>query len=288
MSQGVAKVRQEGFSLLCKTSGESLNAKFLSRYFRLEDNLGEITASLVKDSYLSEVIQKFYGLRLLAQDKWECLLSFVTATNSNIPSIRRKIDNLCRALGDDLIFDGSTFKTFPTAERLAEATVATIAGCGLGYRAPYVKRVAEAVCSGEIDLSELNVLDYEDAQELLLRELKGEKLLPGVGRKVADCVLLFSCKKDEAFPIDVWITKVIASHYADHLDPRIRKKVEASDVAVLKLSPREYDSISRSMRSYFGIYAGFAQQYLYMSAISGNESSGPVEPVRTARKVNKN
>jgi N-glycosylase/DNA lyase len=285
LPQGIVKIRQEGFSLLCVTSGDKLNPQFVRSYFRLEDDLDLITSSLMKDTHLSEIIQEFYGLRLISQDRWECLLSFVIATNSNIPRIKGMIGNLCNTFGTEMIFEGSSYWLFPSPEQLADAPAAAIAKCGLGYRAPFIKKVAEAVCNGGIDLSELTVLSYPEARNLLLRDLFGSKLLPGVGPKVADCVLLFSCGKNEAFPIDVWIAKTISSHYAPLLEARLRAKVLRKSPERLSLSLKEYDSISGAMRSHFGAYAGFAQQYLYMSAISGPDASATEDDSLPSQKI---
>ena len=138
--------------------------------------------------------------------------------------------------------------------------------CGLGYRAHFLKHVAASVEEGRVDFSELSLLDYEEARRTLVKDLLGEKLLPGVGPKVADCVLLYSYDKDEAFPIDVWIAREIVKSYPTLLDPSLRMKLAPERKA--KIGRGDYDRISSEVRSYFGPYAGYAQQYLFMMARS--------------------
>lgn len=264
VSGGVLKVRQEGETLRCGSSEEHLDSAFVRNYFRLDEDLEGVYASIARDEIMTRAVEKFYGMRLIRQERWECLASFVLATNSNIPSIRRMIANLCSNFGAPLDFDGISFRTFPRAERIAEASVAELEECGLGYRAPFMGRVARAVDEGKIDFSEVALASYLSAREVLLRRFFGEKLLLGVGPKVADCVLLFSCEKNEAFPIDVWIARAIARFYPQFLDASLTRRLSSKKKVTLTRS--EYESSSLSARAYFGRCAGYAQQYLYMLA----------------------
>jgi N-glycosylase/DNA lyase len=120
------------------------------------------------------------------------------------------------------------------------------------------------VAQAKIDGSELSLMDYESAHSTLLKVLLGEKLLPGVGPKVADCVLLYSCGKNEAVPIDVWIARELAESYPAMLPKSIRTKLSPEKKA--RLTKAEYSRVSSSVRAYFGQYAGYAQQYLFMMA----------------------
>jgi len=120
-----------------------------------------------------------------------------------------------------------------------------------------------------VDFAEVRNVGYAESRKLLLTELLGQKLLLGVGPKVADCVLLYSCGKDEAFPIDVWIAKVLASSYPALMGPALIRRYQAEGKT--KLSPSDYDRISARARAYFGKYAGYAQQYLFMAAREGSE-----------------
>ena len=269
VSGSVLKVKQEGEVLRCVSGSDLLDSVFVTRYFRLDDDLDHVLATLAKDDIISRACERFYGLRLIRQERWECLASFVLATNSNIPRIRKMVEAVCARFGSPLDFEGDTYYSFPTPESLRAATVADLADCGLGYRAPFLRKVAASVADGKIDFGEIAAMKYEQARELLLAELLGEKVLLGVGPKVADCVLLFSCEKDEAFPIDVWIAKVLAESYPKLLGPALRRRY--SREGKVKLSPGDYAKISRRVRSYFGGYAGYAQQYLFMAAREGAE-----------------
>ncbi len=261
VSGSVMKLKQEGDTLKCSTGTERLDSSFVRRYFRLDDDLEHIVSTLSKDDVIAGAVEKYYGLRLVSQDKWECLASFVLATNSNIPRIKKMVAAICGRYGHQFEFEGDSYSTFPIPAVLAAASESDLLSCGLGYRAPFLRQVARAVEEGDVDFAQVTSLPYEKARQLLLKALLGKKLLLGVGPKVADCVLLYSCGKDEAFPIDVWITKVLAEWYPRLLGPALRSRFKAE--GKIKLSPTDYDKISKKARSYFGVYAGYAQQYLY-------------------------
>ena len=264
VSRTAIRARQEGDVLRCSTSSDLIDGVFVTNYFRLNEDLGHVLASISKDGVVAGAVQRYYGLRVVKQDPWECLASFVLATNANIPRIKKMVSSICDRYGEPFEFEGDPFRAFPAPEALAGAPVAELRRCGLGYRAGYLKKVAAAVAAGRVDFARVSSLRYEDAREELLKELFGEKVLPGVGPKVADCVLLYSCGKDDAFPIDVWIARVLARFYPGLLGPTMRSRL-ARD-GKLKLSPRDYEKISMSARGRFGSYAGYAQQYLFMAA----------------------
>ena len=266
---GVLKLRQEGDILRCVSNSDRLDGAFVSQYFRFDVSLEDVLSSIMKDQTIALGVQTYYGLRLMRQDKWECLASFVLATNANIPRIKGMVQSVCARFGEPLQFEGLEYRAFPGPGTIAEAPVKDLSACGLGYRAPFLKRVAESVDDGRVDFSELSVLGYEDARGSLVRQLEGGKLLPGVGPKVADCVLLFSFDMDEAFPIDVWIARQVAKYYPSLLDPQTRAKLAPERRA--KIGKGDYDRISSSVRSYFGPYAGYAQQYLFMMARSAKD-----------------
>jgi len=260
------KVRQEEASLVCVTSSEQLTPHSVHEYFRLDDSLERIYSQIMKDDHITEAIQRFYGLRLINQDVWECLVSFVIATNTNIPRIKLMISRLCEKFGEKASFEGNEYAHFPSAERLAEASLEDLGACGLGYRARFVKAVAQKVSSGSVSLDELKLLDYERARDLLTQRILGEKTLLGIGRKAADCVLLFSCGKDSSFPIDVWMARVLSRYYPTLFEKEIAKRLDSHVSNMVRLSGGAYESISASMREYFGEYAGYAQQYLFHDA----------------------
>ncbi|QQG49249.1 MAG: hypothetical protein HY247_02765 [archaeon] len=264
VSGEVLKARQEGSALRLDASSDLISSEFVRRYFRLDEDLDPIISSIAKDKVIREAVQKFYGTRLVRQERWECLASFLLATNANIPRIKKMVSAVCAKYGQSFEFEGVEHHSFPKPEALASAKVEDLRACGLGYRAPFLKHVATSVELGKVDFSELAMRDYEDARSSMLEKLFGEKLLLGVGPKVADCVLLYSCDKDESFPIDVWIAKVLASSYPRLIAPEVRKKLAREGKA--KIGKGDYEAISRSARRYFGPHAGYAQQYLYMAA----------------------
>lgn len=266
VSAGVVKIHHEADTLHCVTSSDLLGSSFVREYFRFEEPFDEVLESIAKDPVMEEAVQRFYGLRLMEQERWECLASFLLATNANIPRIRKMVASVCATFGEVIEFEGAHYYTFPRPEVLAHAGARELASCGLGYRAPFLKRVAASVAGGKIDLSGLSELAYEEARKELLGDLLGEKVLLGVGPKVADCFLLYSCGKDEAFPIDVWISRELSRSYPGLIPKKVARKLGAKPKSNLTFS--EYDSVSKSMRAYFGRYAGYAQQYLFSVARS--------------------
>ncbi len=224
-------------------------------YFTPEDDLDSILERLPKDEFLSGAIREFPGLRILTQDPWECLVSFVCSINKNIPAIKLAIENLCDRFGDPISSDIGIYHTFPSPEALANAKQSDLLSCKVGFRWKYIKYIAMKIQSGELNLESLRNLSYEDARQAIVSKLSGRTF--GVGPKVADCALLFSLHKTNAFPIDVWMSRCIREHYASML--RIEKTVLKKS-----LTPRTYALLSGTMRLHFGKYAGYAQQYLYM------------------------
>ena len=262
-------MKQEGDLLRCASSSERLDSEFVTRYFRLDVDLDHVLATISKDETISRAVERFYGLRIVGQDTWECLASFVLATNANIPRIKKMVSATCSRYGGDFEFEGERQTAFPTPVDLAKVSEKELLACGLGYRSPFLKRVATAVAEGRVDFPALASLGYTESRKLLMTELLGQKILLGVGPKVADCVLLYSCGKDEAFPIDVWIARVLATSYPNLMGPALTRRYLTEGKA--KLSPSDYDKISARARAYFGEYAGYAQQYLFMSAREGSE-----------------
>ena len=244
----VLKVRQNGTTLEFKNA----SVDFVKEYFGLKDDLPLILSEIAKDKYIKEVVKALKGLRILRQDPWECLISYMCATYKNIPAIKHMLFNLSRKFGKPAVLDGYTFYTFPTAEKLAEASLKELAECGLGYRAEYIFEAAKKVSSGEFEVESLKNESYEKARNTLLT-------LKGVGLKVADCVSLFALEKLEAFPVDVWIKRVILKHYANHFEKEFIEKVSLKK----SLTKADYEKLSLFGRQHFGKYAGYAQEYLY-------------------------
>ncbi len=244
----VFKVRQLGGKL------EYINVdkKFVEHYFSLDVDLQKIVDSINKDAHVRRALREFWGLRIIRQEPWECLISYICATYKSIPAIKHMLNNLAQKFGEKVVFDGCDFYTFPEPEKLARATEKSLAECGLGYRAKYVFTTSKRICEGNFDLETLRKLPYAEAKKRLMD-------LPGVGAKVADCILLFSLEKLEAFPVDVWVKRVILNHYADKLPAEFAQKLMSRE----SLSNGDYARLNAWGRNYFGAYAGYAQEYLY-------------------------
>jgi N-glycosylase/DNA lyase len=248
------KVRQIGGKLLFQGFPEKIDIHFIENYFRLDDDLSLILSQINKDRHMDRVLRAFYGLRVLRQEPWECLISYVCATNANIPAIRNMILNLCKKFGRKISLNNHDFYTFPKPEDLAQADLEEIEKCKLGFRAERVLEVSRRIEEKRFDLEALRKMNYGEAKAKLMS-------LPGVGHKVADCVLLFSLDKLEAFPVDVWMKRIILKLYSNHFEPSFLKRLSAKR----SITSKEYERISSFGRNYFGEYAGYAQEYLFHS-----------------------
>jgi N-glycosylase/DNA lyase len=231
---------------------ETANNGFIEKYLRLDDDLPLIFSKITKDKMIKKAIKQFFGLRLIRQEPWECLISYICATFKGIPAIKKMIYNISKCFGEKLIFDGYEFYTFPRPNRLAQVNQKNLRECGLGFRAKRVVETAKIIDSEKISLDELKSVDYYEAKSELLS-------LPGVGQKVSDCVLLFSLEKLEAFPIDIWIKRAITNLYPRYFDSSFIKRIEVKG----SITSKEYETIGSFGREYFGEYAGYAQEYLF-------------------------
>lgn len=174
-------------------------------YFDLDFDYEKIVNSY-DDEHLKTAVSQFCGIRILRQEPWEALCSFIISQNNNIPRIKGIIDRLCEDFGDG----ESGHKTFPSAEKLAGLTVEELAPLRAGFRAKYIIDAAQKVTSGEIDFEKISVSPIEYGREELQK-------IKGVGAKVAECTLLYGFHKLEAFPIDVWVKRIMAEMYPDGL-----------------------------------------------------------------------
>jgi N-glycosylase/DNA lyase len=160
---------------------------------------------------------------------------------------------LSQKFGKKRTLDEKDFYIFPTVEKLAFASEKKLQECGLGYRSKYVQATAKKIHEEKFELERLKNLPYLEARKKLLE-------FSGVGLKVSDCALLFSLEKMEAFPVDVWVKRAILNHYANQLPEALVKKLSTTHKS---LSNGEYEKLNDFGRSYFGKYAGYAQEYLY-------------------------
>ena len=208
-------------------------------YLGLTADLEAIYSAISVDDRLRAAIDRYPGMRVLRQDPWECLVSFICSSASNIPRISRNVESICSAYGRPLRLGDYQRSTFPTPRELVRAEVADLRGLGLGYRAEYVASTARAIAGGAVDLFALRESPYDEALDALIS-------LAGVGDKVANCVLLCSLDKLDAFPIDVWVHRALQEWYLDGEDKTLSLKK-------MRLWAQEY----------FGPYSGYANQYLF-------------------------
>ena len=244
----VVRLRHDaaGIEFRCGPDEESAMAPLVADYLRLGDDLDAIYRSINMDKRIGEAIDRFRGLRLIRQEPWECLVSFICSSNSNIRRISTNVEDISKSFGRPIAFDGRERHAFPSPQELAEAGEGPLRELGLGFRAKYVAPVARMVADGEVDLFALWEASYNDALEALTA-------LPGVGDKVANCVMLFSLEKMEAFPVDVWVDRALRDWYLDRLSDN---GAETSG-KVTKKGMRPW------AQGYFEAYAGYANQYLF-------------------------
>lgn len=242
------KIRQSGSEL----EFVGVDEAFVRNYFGLDDDLVEISSCINKDPYIANALQRFKGLRIVRQNPWECLIGFICATYKSIAAIELMLVKISQKFGEKVVFDGMEFFRFPSVERLALASENGLKECGLGYRAKYVQATAKRIFEENLDLETFKNLSYVEAKKRLFE-------FPGVGLKVADCVLLFSLGKMEAFPIDVWVKRILLNHYSNQLPEALVKKLSSHE----SLSNSEYEQLNSFSIEYFGKYAGYAQEYLY-------------------------
>lgn len=244
----VLKVRQLGK----KFEYANVDTKFVEHYFSLDADLQRIADSVNKDVHIGKALKEYWGLRLIRQDPWECLVSYICATYKSIPAIKHMLNNIAQKFGEKTVLDGCDFYTFPECKKLAASREQDLLDCGLGYRAKYLLDTSKRIQESNFSLECLRNLSYMEAKKALME-------FPGVGAKVADCVLLFSLGKTEAFPVDIWVKRVILNHYRDKLPLELAQKLSSRE----SLSSGGYERLNAFGRNYFGEYAGYAQEYLY-------------------------
>lgn len=253
----VAVVNQEPGGLRVRWQGPAGSPAHLARHLGASEPLAEIEATLARDPVLLRLLPCTSGIAIMRQDPWECLVSYVISAFNNIPKISLSVERMARRFGELIRSTGGAGSrneigegidgghspvgwAFPSPERLAGAGPAALRACALGYRARYVQDLARLVADGKVDLARIGRMSFNDARDALLD-------LPGVGEKVADCVLLFAFGRGAAFPVDVWV----------------QRAVERSYFSGRPVTPR---AIRGWARDRFGPLAGYAQQHLFVGA----------------------
>lgn len=228
------RVRQDGDTLTVRGATGVNATERVCRYFALDRMLPRIIETFPDDPALHAAVRRHWGLRVLRQSPWETLASFIASSTKQIVQIQQIVGALARRWGEP-VGDGQF--SFPSASVLARARESELRACRLGFRARYLLAAARAVDSGRVPVEELSRWEFDRARAALLS-------LPGVGEKIAACVLLFGCGFDAAFPIDVWVERALRRIYFS--SRRVSRRV-----------------LSEFAARHFGPYAGWAQQYLF-------------------------
>ena len=239
----VLNVKMENNQIIFQGICEEDIKKTVEEYFDLKRDYEKIKKSLSKiDEPLKTSIEYGSGIRLLNQDLWETIISFIISANNNIPRIKGIIERLSKQYGKAIIWNEKTYYTFPTVEELSKASVEDLRKLGLGFRDRRVYETTKLILTKQVNLEELETKkSSEEIREILLT-------LPGVGPKVADCIMLFSTLKClDVFPVDVWVRRVMNELYF--------KLPEES-----KLKREQIEALAKEK---YGDLAGIAQQYLF-------------------------
>lgn len=236
IKDGIVNVTKKDDTVIFKGEIEKNFEDICKEYFDLNRNYANIKEIISKnDENMKKAIEYGKGIRILNQDPWEMLISYIISAANNIPRISKTIENISQRFGKTIEMNEKTYYLFPTPEELSKATMQDLRECNLGFRDKYVYNATRMVLEGKIDFEELRSDEYSVAKKKLMQ-------IPGVGAKVADCILLFSLGKIEAFPVDTWIKKVMNELYVDSTN---------------------ITKINQYATEKFGKYAGIAQQYLF-------------------------
>lgn len=209
-------------------------------YLGLDVDLPAVLRAVARDAFMRQVVRSVRGLRLLRQEPWPCLCSYIISANNRVERIDKLVKELSMRLGKRHLVHGTPVYSQPSPGDLVKCAESGLRSCGVGFRAPYLIKAAGMVADGAIDFDAMAAMSCEEAREVL-------KTIPGVGDKIADCVLLFAFSRYETFPVDVWIKRTMEKVYFNSRDVR----------------PAE---IRRFGQRYFGRFAGYAQEYIYYYA----------------------
>lgn len=208
-------------------------------FFDFDRNYKEIKNALATDDYMTKATAYGFGIRILRQELWETVISFIISASNNIPRIKGIIEKLCANFGDKIIYMGNEYYSFPTPEKIASLSLDELGIIKAGFRDKYILGAAKAVADGTVSLEYISSLSTAEAKKELNK-------IKGIGNKVSDCILLFGMGRVDSFPVDVWIKRIMEYCYFER---------EAS-----------IKEISETAEKKFGVLGGFAQQYLFFWA----------------------
>ncbi len=238
-SSGRVSRRESAATITAEAAEPVLDWHWLSEYLQTEVDLDRVLSSFPIDQPMQTAMTACRGLRLLRQDPWECLASFILSSTKQIVQIRQIVERVCTCFGEPVMVPPGRAPafSFPSAARLADVRETELRACKMGFRAPYLLTAARNVAEGHLDLSALRQMPSVDARARLME-------LPGVGRKIADCVLLFAYGVQTAFPVDVWVMKALSELYFRGKRANLKR-------------------LHLFAETHFGPHAGYAQQYLF-------------------------
>ena len=233
------RLQQTTEGIAAATAGPPTDRHWLAHYLQIDVDLDAVARTFPDDEPMRRAVATCRGLRLLRQEPWECLASFILSSTKQIVQIQQIVALLCARFGESLPVPPGheAVFAFPTVERLALCSESELRDCKMGFRAPNLLRTARMIAAGEVNLSHLHALALADARAELMK-------LPGVGPKIANCVLLFAYGFPQAFPVDVWVMKALRELYFP------KRRVSEKRIA-------------RFVATHFGPNAGYAQQYLF-------------------------
>lgn len=234
----VLKIRQDGNKIYVRSNNEENLENVVKDYFELNKNYKEIEERISNvDKYVKEAVKNTTGLRHIKQDFFETIISYIISANNNIPRISKSVNEISRRFGKEIEFEGDKYYLFPRPEELINVKIEDYRECGVGFRDKYIYNTVKKINSGDINLDEMQQKNTIELRSQLLK-------LMGIGPKVADCILLFSCSRQEVFPIDVWVERVMRKLYFEDKDVSKKEILKYAD-------------------EHFGKDAGIIQQHLF-------------------------
>ncbi len=236
----VIKIKQDGNKIIATSNDMNGIEEKIKYYFDLNTDYEKIEKKISTiDSNVNKAVKNTTGIRILNQTFFETLISFIISANNNIPRISRSIKEISRRYGKEIDFEENKYYLFPTLDELRDVKEEEFRECGVGFRAKYIKNTVKDILDGKIIIENIPSTDTSKLRDSVMK-------LQGVGPKVADCILLFSCSRKEVFPVDVWVERVMCNLYFNESGKVMRKK-EILDYA----------------EDNFGKYAGIVQQHLF-------------------------
>lgn len=238
----VINVQKDGDKIILKNTNVDDFEKIWAKYFDMEKDYSSIKTALADiDEHLAKSTKFGYGIRILQQDFYEMVISFIISARNSIPMIKRSVQNLSQSLGEHIdTLNGKKYYSFPTMEALANADIEVIKEAKVAFRASYIQKSAQMIIENNIKKEDFSNLSLDETSTKLQE-------LQGVGAKVADCIALFGLQKYDSFPVDVWVKRVVEEFY-----------IKDSDLSLPKMRRYCIDK--------FGSMGGYAQQYLFYYA----------------------